>query len=1008
MNKKTIAAFSLMLSSLAFSQNINLLKEMSQEINYNSKNQIELIKLKSEVPVYENNAVAFIEQNILPPNFKLKQYSAEKDNLGYTHYKFQVAYNNVLITNKTILVHCLSGKIVSVNGDLLDYKTPANTIQLDKNIALQKAITKVNAEKYMWENKEAEHMLKEMFNNPHLTLKPKGELELFSTSDNGVYRYAYKFNIYAEKPLYKANVFIDAENGVVLAEHNQIHTADVPATAQTRFSGVQTMTVDNVSAGLYRLRETGRGLGIETFDLNTSQNFTSAIDYTNTTTSWTTTTIKQVGTDAHWGAEMVYDYYINEHSRNSIDNAGHKLVSYSDYGVGYQNAFWNGMFMTYGSGGNGGFTGLDICGHEVTHGLTEKSANLVYQNESGALNESYSDIFGACIENYAKPATFNWTIGEDIGGIRSMSNPNSFGDPDTYGGLNWYTGTGDNGGVHTNSGVSNYWFYLLCQGGTGVNDKANSYTVSALGMTKAAKIAFRALTVYYSQNTNYISARNLSIQAAVDLYGPCSNEVFQVKSAWYAVGVGASPSGTATPVANFSSVGGSPCSLPFNVNFVNTSFGSDTYSWDFGDGSAVSTATNPAHTYTANGVYTVKLKAISSCAATPDSIIKNAYITVNALNNSVGTGAAVCDSGAVNLSATGTDLQYWYTSPTATGTPVFIGNSFTTPVINTTTTYYVVNTATNPAIYGGPATNTIGTGANFPGNTAYDSMNVIQPCILKSVVVYAGTTAPRIIELRNSSNTVVQSTTVNLTAGTNTVNLNFKLNPGYGYRLGLGAGTAQLYRNNSGVTYPYNIGSLLSITGSSSGPSTFFFFYNWEVQPVNCTSAPTAVTATINSVPQLTISPTVTLACVDDGSVAITTSPSGGTLSGTGISGNAFNPSVGTGTYAINYSVTDGNGCSRTDAVNIVVSPCIGIEEINGVNNISVYPNPFNEIITFNGLTNEKNYIVITDAVGHIVYNEMLNNNSKSINLSSFAQGIYIIEVRSDDSVIHRSKLIKQ
>ncbi|HRD39110.1 MAG TPA: hypothetical protein PLC65_10795, partial [Bacteroidia bacterium] len=84
---------------------------------------------------------------------------------------------------------------------------------------------------------------------------------------------------------------------------------------------------------------------------NTSQTFSAAVDYTNTTTSWTTTTIQQVGTDAHWGAEMVYDYYLTQHSRNSIDNAGHKLISYADYGVGYQNAFWNGFWMTYGSGG---------------------------------------------------------------------------------------------------------------------------------------------------------------------------------------------------------------------------------------------------------------------------------------------------------------------------------------------------------------------------------------------------------------------------------------------------------------------------------------------------------------------------------------------------------------------------------------------------------------------------------------------------------------------------------
>jgi len=272
---------------------------------------------------------------------------------------------------------------------------------------------------------------------------------------------------------------------------------------------------------MFRLRESScdTGLGMETYDLNTATSTGSAVDYTNTASAWTnTTTIDQIGTDAHWGAEMTYDYYLNVHSRNSINNAGFKLISYADYGVGYGNAFWNGSYMTYGSGSSGGFVGLDICGHEVTHGLTGMTAGLVYSNESGALNESYSDIFGLCIEAYAKPLSWNWNIGETVGGIRSFSNPNSMSQPDTYFGTSWYTGTGDNGGVHTNSGVSNYWFYLLTLGGTGVNDISSSYTVTGIGMSDAARIAFRALTVYFTSGTNYAAARTLTIKAAEYLF----------------------------------------------------------------------------------------------------------------------------------------------------------------------------------------------------------------------------------------------------------------------------------------------------------------------------------------------------------------------------------------------------------------------------------------------------------------------------------------------------------
>src|SRR5207253_148050 len=106
-------------------------------------------------------------------------------------------------------------------------------------------------------------------------------------------------------------------------------------------------------------------------------------------------------------------------------------------------------------------------------------------------------------------------------------------DPDTYMGTGYYTGTADNGGVHTNSGVSNYWFYLLTTGGSGTNDLSNAYSVTGIGITAAAKIAFRALTVYFTSSTNFANARNLTIQAAKDLYGVCSNEMIQTTKAWY-------------------------------------------------------------------------------------------------------------------------------------------------------------------------------------------------------------------------------------------------------------------------------------------------------------------------------------------------------------------------------------------------------------------------------------------------------------------------------------------
>lgn len=1015
MKLSTIITCLLFTTVTIFSQSNQRILEYAQHISYNSQGKVDFFTIKNSVPVYEINTESFLTTVILSANYSVKKTKTETDERGYSHSKFAVLFNNVIISNAVINVHSNNGKIISVNGDLEMNMQAVNSISINKQTALQNALTKINAVSYKWENKGEELFLKKVLNQPDFSYFPKGEmvlLPLVNENNQEQLLYCYKFDIYAQEPNYHANVFVNAQSGKIVAEENLIHETNVPGTAITKFSGTQNIMIDSISPTLYNLVETTRGLGIETYDLNTTMAYSTAVNYTNTSTAWTnTTTIDQVGTDAHWGAEMVYDYYFTQHNRNSIDNAGQKLISFADYGVGYQNAFWNGFCMTYGSGGGGGFAGLDICGHEITHGLTSKTSALAYQNESGALNESYSDIFGVCVEHFAKPLASNWIMGETVGGgIRSMSNPNAFGQPDTYHGTNWYTGTADNGGVHTNSGVSNFWFYLLCQGGTGINDIAHSYTVNALGLTAASKIAFRALTVYFTPNTNYSSARNLSIQAAIDLYGPCSNEVYQTKWAWYAVGVGPSPSGTNTPVSNFTSLGTSQCSLPYTASFINTTFGGDTYVWDFGDGSALSTSTNPAHTYTANGTYNVKLKSYATCASSPDSIIKNSYIVLSALSSSSVTGAAVCDSGALQLQAAGSDLQYWYTTPVPSGVPLYIGTTFTTPVIYSNTTYYVVNTSTNPSVFGGPPNTSIGTGANYPGNTPYDSLTVIQPCTLKSVVVSAGSAGIRVIELRNSSNTVLNSVSVNLPAGTSTVTLNFPLNTGYGYRLGLGAGTAMLYRNNSGVSFPYNIGNLVSITGSSNGPSTFFFFYNWEISPDNCVGTPVAVTASVNPSPTVSVNPTNTIACVTDGPVSLNGSPTGGNFTGSGVSGTNFVPSTGVGTYSINYQYTDTKGCTGYSSVSIVVSPCIGIEEFNSnETGVLLYPNPFSEFIIVKGLRENHDYkIKIIDLLGNTVIEKHINQQEILLPSDRISSGIYFIEVSDVDGLFSRLKAVKQ
>ena len=148
---------------------------------------------------------------------------------------------------------------------------------------------------------------------------------------------------------------------------------------------------------------------------------------------------------------LTYDFYFSNFNRNSIDDQGFTLRSYVHYNENYNNAFWDGSRMTYGDGNGSSepLTAIDIIAHEITHGLTSFTADLIYANESGALNESFSDIFGTSIEWYAKPGDGDWRLGEDIGRvIRRLDNPKALGNPDTYEGVNWDSITYE---VHHNS-----------------------------------------------------------------------------------------------------------------------------------------------------------------------------------------------------------------------------------------------------------------------------------------------------------------------------------------------------------------------------------------------------------------------------------------------------------------------------------------------------------------------------------------------------------------------------
>lgn len=509
----------------------------------------------------------------------------ETDDLGFTHYRYQQTLRGFPINEAVFIAHVQNEKLLVANGfwlneaalQAIDRKT---VDKVSEKFAFKAALKSIKATLYKWQVPEEEENLKIETGDKSATYLPKGEKVFVKFTDEwhteGV-RLAWCFSIYAQEPLSRRLIYIDAETGRVLFENQQLHEADEVGTAKTAYSGTKPIMTNNVS-GTYILRETTRGKGINTLNLRNTTMTPSATNFVSTSANWNLTGKDQYALDAHFGAETTYDYYKNVHGRNSIDNAGFALNSYVHYGNNYVNAFWDGSKMTYGDGNTTvlPLTAMDVCGHEITHGLTERTANLTYSNESGALNEAFSDIFGTAIEFYSAPTTYtaNWTIGERMNyTVRNMANPKQYGDPDTYKGTNWTTSSSDNGGVHTNSGVLNYWFYLLTVGKSGINDFNFSYNVQGIGMDKAAKIAFRTLTTYLTASSNYSNARTGSIQAATDLYGAASNEVAQVKNAWCAVNVvcgNQAPSITITSPANNTSFG---LNAPINITtstFANT------------------------------------------------------------------------------------------------------------------------------------------------------------------------------------------------------------------------------------------------------------------------------------------------------------------------------------------------------------------------------------------------------------------------------------------------------
>jgi thermolysin len=390
-------------------------------------------------------------------------------------------------------------------------------------------------------------------------------------TDAGAYALAYRAQV--RTPDGPVVYFVDARTGAMVLEYSNLQRQNllVIRAGKGVLNDDKKVSMKS-SAGTFIADDPARPPILRTYDMKFNltrakqivAGFISpgASDFASSSDSpWT----DGASVDAHTYAGWTYDYYYKRHGRRGLDNNNTAIVSLvhpadrntvlsasaSDQGTFYLNAFWDGFEMVYGDGlpsniTSGGlhftyFSGaLDVVAHELTHGVTQYTSNLIYRNESGALNEAFSDMMGESVEFYYKTVRgrASYQISEDIatvGGFRSMSDPLSFGDPDNY--SLRYLGTSDNGGVHTNSGIANNAFYLAIEGGTNRTSKQVVAGVGAANREQIEKIFYRAFTLLMTSSATFSQARAATIQAAKDLYGSSSAALTAVTQAWTAVGV---------------------------------------------------------------------------------------------------------------------------------------------------------------------------------------------------------------------------------------------------------------------------------------------------------------------------------------------------------------------------------------------------------------------------------------------------------------------------------------
>lgn len=476
--------------------------------------------------------------------------TTETDDLSQTHVRLTQTHKGVPVYGSELVAHLTGGDVTLLNGR---YRPIPDNLPTQPRLALGEAASRALAD-------VRKTSIVRSFGDNILNMKPsEGVLCVFPTSDGA--KLAYELTV-RPSLLERWEYVIDALTGEVLDKYNNTCTFDGPIKATARdLNGVSRSIQTYQQGNNYYLLDATRPMfnaakskmpddptgAIWTVDAQSTFGDNQKVYQitSSNNTNWNPTAVS-----AHHNAGIAYDYYRTTFNRNAITGTGATMISLinvvDDDGTGLDNAYWNGKIIAYGNG-NKAFKplagALDVAGHEMTHGVIQNTANLQYKSQSGAINESMADVFGAMIERS------NWTMGEGViktagyfpsGALRDLSNPNQGGkdrDPNGYqpATMSQYENTNDdNGGVHINSGIPNFAFYKFA---------------SVVGKDKAEKVYYRALTTYLVRTSQFLDLRLAIIKATSDLFGTPGAEVTAARNAFDAVGIveGSTPTPTKQP-----------------------------------------------------------------------------------------------------------------------------------------------------------------------------------------------------------------------------------------------------------------------------------------------------------------------------------------------------------------------------------------------------------------------------------------------------------------------------